>query len=57
VPLVSFRAFAFAMGAGALIDSYLVRGQLVPAMVSLFGRAGAWPGMAYRAAAGRMRPA
>lgn len=54
VPLVSFRAFAFAMGAGALIDSYLVRGQLVPAMVSLFGRAGAWPGAAYRAAARRV---
>ena len=53
VPLVSFRAFAFAMGAGALIDSYLVRGQLVPAMVTLFGRIGAWPGAAYRAATGR----
>jgi RND superfamily putative drug exporter len=53
VPLVSFRAFAFAMGAGALIDSYLVRGQLVPAMVSLFGRVGAWPGAAYHAATGR----
>jgi putative drug exporter of the RND superfamily len=53
VPLVSFRAFAFAMAAGALIDSYLVRGQLVPAMVTLFGRVGAWPGAAYRAATGR----
>ena len=57
VPLVSFRAFAFAMGAGALIDSYLVRGQLVPAMVSLFGRIGAWPGAAHRAAAARIWPA
>ena len=53
VPLVSFRAFAFAMAAGALIDSYLVRGQLVPAMVTLFGRAGAWPGAAYRGASRR----
>ena len=53
VPLVSFRAFAFAMGAGALIDSYVVRGQLVPAMVSLFGRVGAWPGSAHRAGAAR----
>lgn len=53
VPLVSFRAFAFAMAVGALIDSYLVRGQLVPAMVSLFGRAGAWPGSAFWAATGR----
>lgn len=53
VPLLSFRAFAFAMASGALIDSYLVRGQLVPALVSLFGRAGAWPGAAYRAATGR----
>lgn len=48
VPLISFRAFAFAMAAGALIDSYVVRGQLVPAMVSLFGRVGAWPGAAYQ---------
>ena len=53
VPLVSFRAFAFAMGVGALIDSYLVRGQLVPAIVTLFGRVGAWPGAAYRAAGRR----
>lgn len=53
VPLVSFRAFAFAMAVGALLDSYLVRGQLVPAMVSLVGRAGAWPGSAFWAATGR----
>lgn len=53
VALVSFRAFAFAMAAGALIDSYVVRGQLVPAMVSLFRRAGAWPGSAFQAATGR----
>ncbi len=57
VPLTSFRAFAFAMAAGALIDSYLVRGQLVPAMVSLFGRVGAWPGSAYSAAARRFEVA
>lgn len=57
VPLVSFRAFAFAMASGALIDSYLVRGQLVPALVSLFGRAGAWPGAAYRAAGRRLHVA
>lgn len=42
------------MGAGALIDSYLVRGRLVPAMVSLFGSAGAWRGAAHRAGTGRV---
>ena len=57
VPLTSFRAFAFAMAAGALIDSYLVRGQLVPAMVTLFGRAGAWPGSASSAVARRFEVA
>lgn len=44
VPLVPFRELAFAMAAGVLIDSFLVRSLLVPALISLFGRISAWPG-------------
>ncbi len=43
VPLVQFREFAFAMFAGVLLDSFLVRSLLVPALVALFGRASWWP--------------
>jgi RND superfamily putative drug exporter len=43
VPLVQFREFAFAMLAGVLLDSFLVRSLLVPALVALFGRASWWP--------------
>jgi RND superfamily putative drug exporter len=43
VPLVQFREFAFAMFAGVLIDSFLVRSLLVPALVALFGRSSWWP--------------
>jgi RND superfamily putative drug exporter len=43
VPIEPFREFAFAMVVGVLIDSFLVRSFLVPALVSLFGRASFWP--------------
>jgi putative drug exporter of the RND superfamily len=44
VPLGQFREFAFAMTVGVLIDSFVVRSLLVPALISVFGTAGAWPG-------------
>ena len=44
VPLRSFYEFAFAMAVGVLIDSFVVRSFLVPALVSLFGTFGSWPG-------------
>ena len=44
VPLGQFREFAFTMAVGVLIDSFLVRSLLVPALISLFGEAGGWPG-------------
>ncbi len=50
VPLVQFREFAFAMAAGVVIDAFIVRSALVPAMVSLFGRLGGWPGSRLRTA-------
>ena len=50
VPLQSFAEFAFAMSVGVLIDSFVVRSFLVPALISLFGTFGSWPGR-------RLRPA
>ncbi|MDQ4142606.1 MAG: MMPL family transporter [Actinomycetota bacterium] len=44
VPLDVFRQFAFTMAAGILIDSFLVRSFLVPALIASFGEASAWPG-------------
>jgi uncharacterized protein (DUF2267 family) len=48
VPLRSFREFAFVMAAGVLIDTFLVRSMLVPALTSLFGEAAWWPGRRLR---------
>jgi putative drug exporter of the RND superfamily len=44
VPLRSFREFAFVMTAGVLVDTFIVRSLLVPALTSLFGEAAWWPG-------------
>jgi len=50
VPLRSFREFAFVMAAGVLVDTFVVRSMLVPALTSLFGEVAWWPGR-------RMKPA
>ena len=47
VPLRGFREIAFAMGVGLLIDTFVVRTVLVPALIVLFGRRSAWPGRAF----------
>ena len=44
VPLGAFREFAFAMLVGVLIEAFLVRTWLVPAMLAVAGRSSAWPG-------------
>jgi putative drug exporter of the RND superfamily len=44
VPLRSFREFAFVMTVGVLVDTFVVRSLLVPALTSLFGEAAWWPG-------------
>jgi RND superfamily putative drug exporter len=49
VPLDAFREFAFMMCVGVLIETFLVRTFLVPALISVFGRTSTWPG--------RIRPA
>jgi RND superfamily putative drug exporter len=44
IPVVTFRQMAFALALGVLIDVFLVRSLLVPALISLFGRSSGWPG-------------
>jgi RND superfamily putative drug exporter len=44
VPLDQFREIAVAMAIGIVIDTFIVRSLLVPALVVLFGRTGRWPG-------------
>jgi RND superfamily putative drug exporter len=55
VPLAQFREIALAMALGILLDTFVVRSLLVPALVVLFGRVGSWPGRTARPA--RRRPA
>lgn len=44
IPLGTFREMAFTMTVGLLIDTLLVRPVLTPAVLTLLGRAGGWPG-------------
>ncbi|MEX1141836.1 MAG: MMPL family transporter [Thermoleophilaceae bacterium] len=44
VPLWAFQQLAFAMAAGLLIDAFLVRTLVVPALISLVGPVSRWPG-------------
>ncbi|HXV56362.1 MAG TPA: MMPL family transporter [Gaiellaceae bacterium] len=52
VPLAAFREFAFAMVVGVLLEAFLVRTWLVPALLSLAGPTSAWPGRRRRRGAG-----
>jgi len=40
----AFWEFAFAMATGILLETFVVRPLLVPALVALFGEAAGWPG-------------
>ena len=44
VPLQAFRELAFLLAAGLLIDAFLVRSILVPAVIALVGPRSGWPG-------------
>jgi putative drug exporter of the RND superfamily len=44
VPLDGFREFAFMMGVGVLLETFVVRTLLIPALISVFGRTSTWPG-------------
>jgi RND superfamily putative drug exporter len=43
IPLRTFREFAFAMSVGVLLDAFLIRSVLIPALVSVFGEKSWWP--------------
>lgn len=45
----AFWEFAFAMASGILLETFVVRPLLVPALVALFGEAAGWPGNRLRA--------
>lgn len=44
IPLASFQQLAFALGVGVVLDAFLVRAVLVPALISLVGPVSGWPG-------------
>ncbi len=43
VPLAPFHQLAFAMGVGILVDVFVVRSLLMPALLTVFGPLSAWP--------------
>jgi putative drug exporter of the RND superfamily len=43
IPLRQFREFAFAMTVGVLLDAFVIRALIVPALVSIFGEVSWWP--------------
>jgi RND superfamily putative drug exporter len=44
IPLAPFYELAFIMAVGVLIDAFIVRSLLIPALISVVGRASGWPG-------------
>ncbi len=48
IPVRSFREVAFAMVVGLLLETFIVRSLLVPALIALFGYTSGWPGKRLR---------
>jgi RND superfamily putative drug exporter len=48
VPVLAFREFALVMAVGVLVETFVVRSLLVPALVALFGYTAGWPGRRIR---------
>jgi RND superfamily putative drug exporter len=48
VPVSGFQELAVAMSIGLLLDAFLVRTLLVPAMITLVGKSSGWPGRGLR---------
>jgi RND superfamily putative drug exporter len=48
IPVRGFREFAFAMVVGILLETFVVRSLLVPALISLVGYGSGWPGKSLR---------
>jgi putative drug exporter of the RND superfamily len=44
VPIDGFRELAFMLSVGVLIETFVVRSALIPALISLFGSFSGWPG-------------
>jgi putative drug exporter of the RND superfamily len=44
IPLATFRQIAFTIAFGLLIDTFLIRPVLTPALLTLLGRYAGWPG-------------
>ena len=44
VPLAAFHQLAFVLSTGLLIDAFLVRSVLTPAVIALVGERSSWPG-------------
>ena len=44
VPIDGFRELAFMLSVGVLLETFVVRSALIPALISLFGPFSAWPG-------------
>jgi RND superfamily putative drug exporter len=44
VPLDAFQEFAFVMAVGVLVDTFIVRSLLIPALTALIGERAWWPG-------------
>jgi putative drug exporter of the RND superfamily len=55
IPLAPFEELAFTVAVGVLVDAFVVRSLLVPALVSLVGRASGWPGRRLARPPGRAR--
>ncbi|SOC50068.1 putative drug exporter of the RND superfamily [Blastococcus aggregatus] len=56
IPLDSFRQLAFVMAVGLLLDTFLIRPLLTPALLTRLGRAASWPSRRILTA-GHPRPA
>ncbi|MCU1678599.1 MAG: hypothetical protein JWM93_3357, partial [Frankiales bacterium] len=56
VPLEPFRQLAFAMAVGILLDVFLVRSVLVPALLTVVGPTSGWPWAGLRAEETRSAP-
>jgi RND superfamily putative drug exporter len=57
VPIDAFQQLGFIMATGLLIDAFLVRTVLVPAIISLVGYRSGWPGRRLQLEPERPRPA